>query len=78
LKGFKAEAVDARTIIDALNEVSNNYATSAGELGEGLRILSPIANQMGLSFQQTIGILTPIMRFFNLDPRPEPRCVQPY
>ncbi len=65
LKGFKAEASDARIIIDALNEVSNNYATSAFELGEGLRILSPIANQMGLTFQQTIGILTPVIEVFQ-------------
>jgi TP901 family phage tail tape measure protein len=65
LKGFKLEAGDARSIIDALNETSNNYATSARELGIGLGLLSPIARQMGFTFQETIGLLTPIIEVFR-------------
>jgi TP901 family phage tail tape measure protein len=65
LKGFGAEAGTAREIIDALNEVSNNFATNSQELGIGLATLSPIAKQMGLTFQETIGILTPIIEVFR-------------
>lgn len=65
LKGFGAEAGTARDIIDSLNEVSNNYATSSQELGTGLALLSPIAKQMGLSFQETISLLTPIIEVFR-------------
>jgi TP901 family phage tail tape measure protein len=65
LKGFKAGFETARPIVDALNETSNNFATNAHELGIGLATLSPIANQMGFTFQETIGLLTPIIEVFR-------------
>jgi TP901 family phage tail tape measure protein len=65
LKGFKLGAEDARAVIDALNETSNNFATNATELGTGLGLLSPIARQMGFTFQETIGLLTPIIEVFR-------------
>lgn len=65
LKGFKAPAEDASRIVDILNEVSNNYATSVRELGLGMAELSPIANQMGFSFEETAGVLTPVIEVFR-------------
>lgn len=65
LKGFKAPASDAAEVIDILNEVSNNYATNVQELAEGMSILSPIAKQMGFSFAETAGVLTPVIEVFG-------------
>lgn len=65
LKGFKAPAEDAARLTDVLNEVSNNYATNVRELGVGMATLSPIANQMGFSFEETAGILTPVIEVFR-------------
>lgn len=65
LKGFGAPASDAARLIDILNEVSNNYATSVTELGAGMARLSPIASQMGFSFEETAGILTPVIEVFR-------------
>lgn len=65
LKGFKAPASEAARLVDILNEVSNEYATNVGELGIGMAKLSPVANQMGLSFEETAGVLTPIIEVFQ-------------
>ncbi len=65
LKGFKAPASDARRLIDILNEVSNQYATDIQQLGKGMAGLSPIAKQMGFSFEETAGILTPVIEVFR-------------
>lgn len=65
LKGFKAPAEDAARITDILNEVSNKYATNVEELGIGMAHLSPIANLMGFSFEETAGILTPVIEIFR-------------
>jgi TP901 family phage tail tape measure protein len=65
LKGFKAPGTDAAQVLDILNEVSNNYAVSTQQLGEGMATLSPIAKQMGFSFEETAGILTPVIEIFQ-------------
>lgn len=65
LKGFKAPASEAATIVDILNEVSNNYATDVEQLGIGMSKLSPIASLMGFSFQETAGMLTPVIEVFR-------------
>lgn len=65
LKGFDAPASDAARVIDILNEVSNNYATDVEQLGIGMAALSPIAKQMGFSFEETAGILTPVIEVFR-------------
>jgi len=65
LKGFKAPAEDAARLTDILNEVSNRYATNVQELGVGMATLSPIASQMGFSFEETAGILTPVIEVFR-------------
>jgi TP901 family phage tail tape measure protein len=65
LKGFKAPAEDAVRIVDILNEVSNKYATDVRQLGIGMSELSPIAHLMGFSFEETAGILTPVIEVFR-------------
>ncbi len=65
LKGFKAPASEAGRLTDILNEVSNQYATSLKELGIGMAEISPIANLMGFSFEETAGILTPVIEVFR-------------
>ena len=65
LKGFKAPAEDAGRLLDILNEVSNQYATDIEQLGVGMAGLSPIARTMGFSFEETAGILTPVIEVFR-------------
>ena len=65
LKGFSQPASEATRLVDVLNEVSNKYATNVNELATGMADLSPIASQMGLSFEETAGILTPIIEVFR-------------
>lgn len=65
LKGFGAPAAEAERLMDVLNETSNNYATGVGELAAGMAIISPIASQMGFSFEETAGILTPVIEVFR-------------
>lgn len=65
LKGFKAPAEDAGRLLDILNEVSNQYATDIEQLGVGMSRLSPIASTMGFSFEETAGILTPVIEVFR-------------
>lgn len=65
LKGFNAPASEATRLIDILNAVSNQYATDVEQLGIGMAALSPIANQMGFSFEETAGVITPIIEVFR-------------
>jgi len=65
LKGFKAPASDAARLVDVLNEVSNNYATDVEQLGIAMAELSPIASQMGFSFEETAGLVTPVIEVFR-------------
>ncbi|MBA3009720.1 MAG: phage tail tape measure protein [Proteobacteria bacterium] len=65
LKGFNAPAAEAARLTDILNEVSNEYATSVNELGIGMAALAPIAKLAGLSFEETAGVLTPVIEVFR-------------
>jgi len=65
LKGFKAPGTEATHVIDILNEVSNRYATDVRQLAIGMGELSPIAKLMGFSFEETAGLLTPVIEVFR-------------
>lgn len=65
LKGFKAPAKDAARLVNVLNAVSNKYATNLKQLAQGMAIISPIAKLMGFSFEETAGLLTPIIEVFR-------------
>ena len=65
LKGFGGEAGDAATYIDLFNKVSDNFGANASQLLEGFSQLSPVANAAGLSLEETIGMLTPVIEVFQ-------------
>lgn len=65
LKGFGAQAADSARFVDVLNEVSNRYATDVQQLAEAMSRVAPISKQMGLSFEETAGILTPMIESFG-------------
>lgn len=61
LAGFQAPASEAARLLDVLNGVSNKAGASVEQLGDGFRILSPVANTLGLSFEETAALLTPVV-----------------
>lgn len=65
LKGFKAPAEEAGRLTDILNKVSDETSTNVRELAIGMAYLSPIAKLMGLSFEETAGLLTPVIEVFS-------------
>ena len=65
LKGFKAEAGDATRILDLFNEVSNKNATNVRELANGFAEFAPIAQKLGLTFEEANALLTPIIETFG-------------
>lgn len=65
LNGFQAPAEEAGRLLDILNGVSNNNAASFGELAIGMAKISPIAKGLGLSFEETAGLLTPVIAVFG-------------
>ncbi len=65
LKGFGAEASEAGRFIEALNNVSNDYATDVAQLADGMSRIAPIAKIMGFSFEEAAGLLTPIIEVFG-------------
>jgi TP901 family phage tail tape measure protein len=58
LKGFKMEAEDTSHVVDALNEVSNNYAVDTNNLTEILKRTSGTLGQTGTSFEELLGLAT--------------------
>ena len=68
LKGFGVEAEKSPRFIEALNNVSNQYATNLGELAVGMARISPVAKQMGFSFEETTGLITPVIEVFRSGP----------
>ena len=65
LKGFDAPASEATRAIDVMNAVSNRFATDVEQLGIGMSQIAPIANAMGFSFEETAGVLTPVIEIFR-------------
>lgn len=65
LKGFKEPADQAGRAVDILNEVSNKYATNVKELATGMAAISPIAQQMGFSMEETASLLTPVIEVYQ-------------
>ena len=58
LKGFGMEASQAMSAIDKLNEVSNNYAVTVGDLSEGLTRVSASLAAAGNTLDQSIAMIT--------------------
>lgn len=58
MKAFNIEAQNAMQIIDAVNEVSNNYAVSSADVASALTKTSSAMGVLGNDFNQTIGLVT--------------------
>ena len=58
MKAYGLQAEDTTHIIDALNEVSNNYSTSSSALSNNLSTVAATLASSGVSLEQTIGLMT--------------------
>lgn len=58
IKAFKFEAQDYEHILDAINEVSNNFAVSSTDISTALSKTSAAMSVLGNSFEETIGLVT--------------------
>ncbi|MCP4989388.1 MAG: phage tail tape measure protein [Colwellia sp.] len=65
LNGFKAPASEADRLINVLNATSEKYATNVEELGQGMSDISGIAKKAGFSFEETAGLLVPVISVFG-------------
>ena len=55
LRGFCLEASEAAHVADVLAEVSARTNATVADTGEAMKYIAPIANAMGLSFEETAG-----------------------
>ena len=60
MTAFNIEAEDSIHIIDAINEVANNFAVSSSDLSNALGIVASTSSAMGNSLEQTIGMMVAI------------------
>lgn len=51
LGGFQKSTEETAEVVDVLTAAANNSNTTVSELGEGLKYVGPIANSLGLSFE---------------------------
>lgn len=58
MKGFDMAVSDSMSIVDMINNVSNNLPISFGAIDEGLTRISGTLAQTGTSIQETIGLIT--------------------
>jgi TP901 family phage tail tape measure protein len=65
LNGFKAPASEADRLINILNATSEKYATNVVELGMGMKDLAGIAKKAGFGFEETAGLLVPVIAVFG-------------
>ena len=57
LIAFGIEAENAERIIDSINEVSNNFSVSSGDLSKALGVVASTSGAMGNSMEETLGII---------------------
>lgn len=60
MKAFNVTAEDSIHIVDAVNEVSNNFAVSSADLATNLGKVSSTLSITGTSFEESLGMLTAI------------------
>ncbi|MCM1233780.1 MAG: phage tail tape measure protein [Ruminococcus flavefaciens] len=58
MKAFNIEVSDAITIVDKLNKLGNEYATSAAALGDGLSRSASVMATSGTDLNKTLAMLT--------------------
>lgn len=57
IKSFKMEASEAITIVDILNKLGNEFATTSADLGEGLKNAASMLSMGGVSLQEASAML---------------------
>lgn len=67
LKGFKMSAQDSEHILDILNNVSNNTASSFSGLADVLQRASATMADSGNSLEQTVGLASGMMEILGSD-----------
>ena len=58
IQGFQLQASDAMSVIDAFNEVSNNYAINSAGIGEALKRSAAAFNAANTDLNQSIALIT--------------------
>jgi TP901 family phage tail tape measure protein len=58
IQGFQLQASDAMSVIDAFNEVSNNYAIDSAGIGEALQRSAAAFNAANTDLNQSIALIT--------------------
>lgn len=58
MKAFRIETSDSMRVLDALNEVSNNYSVSSTDLASGLKKTASAFYTAGNTYEQTLGLIT--------------------
>lgn len=61
MKAFNIDAKDSIHILDAVNEVSNNFAVSSSDLAGNLGKVSSTLSANNVSFEESLGIMTAIV-----------------
>lgn len=61
LKAFNLEASDAQHIVDALNEVSNNFAVSSSDLSTNIVKASAALATGNTTYEESLGLFTAIV-----------------
>lgn len=60
MEGFATEGEKAEHIIDAVNQVANEFSVSSADLSNSLGNMSAVMSQSGASFEESLGMLTAI------------------
>lgn len=58
MKAYNMQNSQAMNITDMLNELGNNYATSAGDLGAGINRMASTMSMSNVSLEKSLAILT--------------------
>lgn len=60
MKAFNIEVGEAEHILDAVNEVSNNFAVSSSDLSENIGKVSAALAVNGVKFEEVLGMMTAV------------------
>lgn len=57
LIAFNKTADESMGVIDAVNQVANEYSVSSADLAQGLSVVASTSAAMGNSMEETLGII---------------------
>lgn len=65
VKGYGLSVEETESKLDAINSVTQKFATNTGDLSEALSVVGPIADSMGISMEQMSALVTPVIEKFQ-------------